>query len=167
MASRLTAMTNNALAEATWALAEIGDVLKPVIRTEPADQLVRELFPDREALEHAAHLVVMLSNPSALHQILRMESWDLEAYEEWLDKYGKPLPRLDDPVPEGLKPYLPVNCPHDSPPMVFGPPGEIRHEQLAKATVKTKDSDESSSSSSSEESSEEEEGDKFGMCFVL
>jgi len=168
MASRLTAMVNDSLAEASSTLEEIGQVLRPVIRTEPGDQLVEQLFPNRTALEHAVHLVSTLSDPNAQYEILHMEDWNSDAYEKWLGKYGKPLPYHQDPPPEGLEPFMPVDCPHGTPsPVLFGPPGGICRERLAKATVKTKDSDESSTSSSSEESSEEEESDELGMCFII
>ena len=168
MASRLTAMVNDSLAEASSTLEEIGQVLRPVIRTEPGDQLVEQLFPNRKALEHAVHLVSTLSDPNAQYEILHMEDWNSDAYEKWLGKYGKPLPYHQDPPPEGVEPYMPVDCSHGTPsPVLFSPPGGIRRDWLAKATVKTKDSDESSTSSSSEESSEEEESDELGMCFII
>ena len=152
---------NDSLAEASSTLEELGQVLMPVLRTEPVDELVGQLFPDRLALEHAVHLITTLSDPGAQHEILLMQDWNSEAYEAWLGKYGKPLPRLRDPVDPALEPYLPVNCPHGSPsPELYGT-GEVRRERLAKATVKTKDSDDEDSTSSS--SSESEESDEPGM----
>ena len=164
-------MVNSALSEASSTLEQLGQVLEPVICTEPGDQLIKQLFSNRTALEHAIHLVSTLSNPNAQYEILYMEDWNSTAYEEWLGKYGQPLPHVHDPVDPGLKPYMPVNCPHGSPsPVLYGPSGGIRRERLAKATVKTRDSDNegssSSSSSESEESGEEEESDELGMYFI-
>lgn len=169
MASRLTAMVNDSLAEASHALEEIGQVLKPVIRTEPGDQLVENLFPNRKALEHATHLVSTLSDPSAQYEMLHMEDWNSEAYERWLGKYGKPLPHHSDPAPEGLEPYLPVDCPHGSPPFFpYVAPGETRRERSVKiGGKKTEVSDDESSSSSSSSGSEEsggEQSDGVGAC---
>lgn len=164
-------MTNDALSEATWVLEEIGQVLKPVIRTEPGDQLAEELFPNRRALEHAYALVSSLSDPGAQYEILHMESWNSDAYEDWLGRYGIAVPHYGDPIPEGLEPFQPVNCPpeHRSPsPALYGPPGGIRRELLAKTAEKQTEAseDEGSSSSSSSEGSDEEESDELGMCSI-
>jgi len=70
MVSRLTAMVNDVLSKVS---STLGQVLKPVIRTEPGDQLIEQLFPNRTALEHAIYLVTTLSNPNTQHEILLME----------------------------------------------------------------------------------------------
>lgn len=173
MASRLTALVNDSLSEASYTLEEIGQVLKPVIRTEPGDQLVEELFPNRKALEHAVHLVTTLNDPGAQYEILHMEEWNSVAYEKWLGKYGKPLPHNRDPVPEGLEPFLPVDCPsgHRSlSPALYGPPGGARRELIEKnreteAEVPDDESSSSSSSSSAEEN-DEEESDELGEHYT-
>ena len=168
-ASRLTALVNDSLAEASLALEEIGQVLKPVIRTEPGDQLVENLFPNRKALEHATHLVSSLSDPGAQYEMLHMEDWNSDAYEKWLGKYGKPLPYHLDPASEGLESYMPVDCAHESsPPRLYGPPGGTRRERTVTAAGKQTEAseDESPSSSSSSESSGDEESDGLGTFFT-
>lgn len=163
-------MTNDALSEASWVLEEIGQVLKPVIRTEPADQLAEQMFPNKKALEHALALVSTLSDPSAQHEILQMECWNSDSYEDWLGKYGVRLAHYSDPVPEGLEPYMPVDCPHGSPsPSLYGPPGGVRRERLQKALGKAASDSESSSENvgESSEHSGEEQSDEMGTSFYF
>jgi len=116
--SRLMAVANDISRESLQILKEIGDVLLPLISSEPGDVIASNLFADPAAVYQAIDFVDAVQTPGALSELTSLQSWGSDVYEAWRDRHHS----LGPPYPaDSLKRDVPIE-PLQQPPSPPEPP---------------------------------------------